>query len=50
MKASEVKSPQALLIFIEGILNDFETGVSSKEETMNNILDIIIQINISKPK
>jgi hypothetical protein len=41
MKAEDANSPEGILIFIEGCLNDFESGVSTKKETMENILDLL---------
>lgn len=42
MKAEDVNSEDGILIFIEGCLNDFESGVSTKKETMDNILDLLL--------
>jgi len=45
MKATEVKSEQDILNFLEGCLNDFETGLSSKNETMQNLVELIVHLN-----
>lgn len=34
MKAEEIKTIKDAQRFVEGCLNDFESGVSTKEETM----------------
>lgn len=41
MNVNEINSSEDILNFIEGCLNDFETGVSSKNETSGNIIDLI---------
>lgn len=45
MKAQDINSTEDCLIFIEGCLNDFEYSVSTKEETMNLFLDMVIRIH-----
>lgn len=46
MNLQDVKKPEDILNFIEGCLNDMEAGVSAKQETMGNILDLIIHLKI----
>ena len=41
MKASEVTSPEDILTFIEGTLNDYENHLIDKREAMDNILDLL---------
>jgi len=41
MKATEVKSEQDILNFIEGTLNDFESGLSDKHEAIENIIELL---------
>jgi hypothetical protein len=45
MKAQDINSTEDFLIYIEGCLNDFESAVSTKEETMNLFLDMVIRIH-----
>lgn len=41
MKAEDVDSEEKILAYLEGCLNDFESGISNKQETMSNILDLL---------
>jgi hypothetical protein len=50
MKVSYVKCAEDLLNFLEGCLNDFETGVSSKSGTINNITELILKCVKSQKK
>ena len=45
MKSEDINTAEDCLIYIEGCLNDFESGISTKEETMNLFLDMVIRIN-----
>ena len=45
MKAQDINSAEDCLVYIEGCLNDFEMAISTKEETMNLFLDMVIRIN-----
>lgn len=45
MKAQDINSTEDCLIYIEGCLNDFESAVSTKAETMNLFLDMAIRIH-----
>lgn len=44
MKLKNIKTVKDLENYIEGILNDFEAGVSDKEETSSLIADLIIHV------
>ena len=39
MKAEEIKSIQDCEIFCEGVLNEFESGILDKGETMKHLRD-----------
>lgn len=45
MNVNEIQSTDDILKFIEGCFNDFETGVSSKNESIGNIVDLIAYLN-----
>jgi hypothetical protein len=44
MKVEEIKTAEDILRFIEGCMNDFESGVSSKEETMCLLADLVAHV------
>jgi len=48
MKATEVNSEQDILNFIEGTLNDFESGLSDKHEAIENIIELIGHLKLLK--
>lgn len=50
MKLQDVKKPEDILNFIEGCLNDMEAGVSSKNETVGNMVDLISYLIKEKEK
>lgn len=41
MKATDIKSNTDLLNFIEGSLNDLQSGVSTQAEVQNDLLELI---------
>ena len=43
MKTQDIKSPQDLTDYIEGIFNDFESGLSSKQESSKLVVDLILK-------
>lgn len=44
MKLTDIKSNEDILSFIECCLNDYESGVSSKKETITNVVDLLLYI------
>lgn len=44
MKIEDIKSVDQMERFVEGCLNDFESGVSTKEETMSLLGDYTIHV------
>lgn len=52
MKLEDIKSDEDILNYIEGCFNDFEAGVSTKAESMNLVLDLLlhcVNAKIKKP-
>jgi len=41
MKLTDIQSTDDVVNFIEGCLNDFESNLSSKNETIGNIAELI---------
>lgn len=41
MKPENIGSPEDMVRYIEGCLNDFEANLSTKAETIDAILDLI---------
>ncbi len=41
MKIDQIKTTADIENFIEGCLNDFETGISDKSETMANLRELV---------
>lgn len=46
MKIHEITTPKETVQFILGCLNDFENGISTKEETTELLSDLIIHIAV----
>ena len=44
MKPQDIKTANQALLFIEGCINDFEAGVSDKDETIMALMDYTAQI------
>ena len=44
LKLSDIKSEKIVLQYVEGILNDMEAGLSTKEETEGLIIDLIVHV------
>lgn len=44
LKPENIKSVQQIERFLEGCLNDFENGISTKEETINNLCGLMCRI------
>jgi hypothetical protein len=44
MKLTDIKSPEDIMRYIEGCVNDFEAEVSNKEETMIAIADLVTHV------
>jgi hypothetical protein len=41
MNIDQIKTTADIEIYIEGCLNDFETGISTKSETMTNLCELV---------
>ena len=41
MKIDQIKTTADIENYIEGCLNDFETGISDKSETMTNLCELV---------
>ena len=50
MKTKNINSPNDLLTYIEGIINDFESGITDKDKTIDLIGDLIIKIGKASKK
>ena len=44
MKVEEIKKASDAFIYIEGCLNDFESAISTKEETLGLLVDLVIHV------
>ena len=44
MKLQQIKSNEDILHYIEGCTNDLLTGVSTKEEISNNLLELVLHV------
>ena len=44
LKLSDIKSEEMVLQYVESLMNDFEAGLSTKEETEGLIIDLIIYV------
>ena len=44
MKATDVKTVTDVSNYIEGCLNDYEGGISTKEETNKHLHDLVTQV------
>ena len=42
MKATDIQNEDDIFTFIEGTLNDFEGGISSKKEAIENMVELVI--------
>lgn len=45
MKPEEIRTIQDAQIFCEGVINDFESGICTKDETMNQLLKYTARLN-----
>jgi len=41
MTPDQIRTPQDLETYVEGCINDYEAGISTKEETIVNIMECI---------
>ncbi len=44
MKVEQIKTPEDVERYIEGCLNDFEAGISTKKETMFLMAELVVHI------
>ena len=44
MNIESIRSEEQLFDFVEGCLNDFESGLSTKEETMNGFIELLAHV------
>lgn len=44
MKAEDINSYDDIYIYLEGCLNDFKSGISTNEETIGYIIDLVTHI------
>jgi len=44
MKVEQIKTPDDIEIYIEGCLNDFETAISTKGETVVFLAELVVHI------
>lgn len=44
MTTKDIKSPEDLKIYIDGIIHDFELGLTHREDTIDLIEDLILKI------
>lgn len=44
MKAIDVKTPDDIERYIEGCINDFEMGISDKDETIVYLAELVVHV------
>ena len=44
MKVENVKTPNDIESYIEGCINDFEVGISEKDETIYYLAELVVHI------
>ena len=44
MKTTDCNTPEQIAQFIEGALNDFESAVSTKQETFRLMVDLVVHV------
>jgi hypothetical protein len=44
LQVKNIRTPQDIERHIEGIVNDFDTGIATKEETIVAILELVVHI------
>ena len=47
MNIDQIKTTADIEIYIEGCLNDFETGISTKSETMTNLCELVGHVYVN---
>lgn len=50
MNVTDVKTPDDIERYVEGCLNDFEGGLSTKDETVVAICELVVHVYVSAKK